>query len=172
MSNAPRLLISTGLVLTVLGMLLGLSFSYVVDHQPRLVAHDAYGDLVEASGSHEPQAHREQLRASLDARSIAHRRATDSHAHAINMGMLLMLIGLFVPIVASSGAPVSRSLALTAVAAAFLYPMGLVLQLGGWLLPGEIVAAIGGALVVTSLALLFWRIHRGLLAMESARKEG
>lgn len=147
-----------GLLLILAGFAFALLFSWSVGHQPRLVAHDAYQPVFEAiAGGGEWRELEEEITAS----SVTHRRAADVHGHSINMGILLILIGLFAPLASANGDRDYRLLAGMA-AAAVVYPAGLFLQFLGLKLAGEVVSAIGAASAVAVLAALGLRLSRAV----------
>ncbi len=81
--------------------------------------------------------------------------------HSINMGVLLILVGLLVPLLAraeGSGMPLLAGF----VVAACLYPAGLLLIALKLTFVGEIVAALGAGLAIAVFALLFLKFSAAL----------
>ncbi|MEX2124807.1 MAG: hypothetical protein WD795_13010 [Woeseia sp.] len=162
MTRWSRRLIGVGLLLILAGFVFALLFGWSTGHQARLVAHDAYQPLFEqiagtGGGDGEWRAVEEEI----SRNSITQRRAADVHGHSINMGILLILIGLLSSVVNRNGGIDNRllfSLAVTAV----VYPAGLFLQFLGLKLAGEVVSAIGAAGAVATLAVLYWRFSRAV----------
>ena len=161
MTGRAKLLVVVGLALILGGFLFGLAFSYAVDHQARLVAYDAYQPVFELLSREGAAANWQDLQSRINERSIAHRRAADVHTHSINMGILLILLGLVSPVVAKRESTSERWL-LGLVAAGCVYPAGLLLQFVGLTRSGEIVAAVGAALAIVTLAALSLSISRAV----------
>lgn len=161
MKGAARLLVTTGLGLILAGFLFGLGFSYAVDHQPRLVAYDDYRAVFELVSAQAAVADWEPLQERINAASIAHRRATDVHTHSVNMGVLLILVGLLAPLLSRLEKPRRRALLLF-VAASCVYPLGLLMQFLGLNAAGEVGAAVGAVFVIVTLALFYLSISRAI----------
>ena len=155
-----RQLIVAGLLLILAGFVFAQLFTWYVGHQPRLVAHDAYETVFEeiARGG-EWRA----IEEAISSNSVLQRRAADVHGHSINMGILLILVGLFAPLVGRDGSQNRWFLALTA--AAVVYPAGLFLQFLGLGIAGEAVSAIGAVGAIGALAVLLLRISRAIDAI-------
>ena len=152
-------LILTGLALVLAGFVFGLVFTWSVDHEARLVAHDAYGQVFEEAARSGSTGEWRNVEQEATARSVAHRRAADTHGHSINMGILLILVGLLAPLFADRGAANGRLLLVLAVSSV-VYPVGLSLQFLTLTLAGEVVSAAGaiGAIgALTALLVRFWK---------------
>ena len=175
MTNWQTRLVLTGLILVFAGFLFGLAFSLSVDHQPRLVAHEAYEPVFEQIGTGVSEEMWRGTAAAISQVSIAHRRAAAVHGHLTNMGIVLMLVGLLAPLLAmardraqeagaAGGKEGGAGSALLAglVASAIVYPMGLFLQFLRFTLAGEIVAALGAVGVITCLAGFYLRLCKGV----------
>lgn len=155
-------LVATGLLLILAGFAFALLFGWSVGHQARLVAHDAYRPVFEQlAGGDGSEVEWRELEKRISRHSVTHRRAADVHGHSINMGILLILIGLFAPLVGNGG---SRAL-FVLTAAAVIYPVGLFLQFLGVHRIAEMISATGAAGVVAALAFLYWRISRSVDAL-------
>jgi hypothetical protein len=150
-----------GLLLILAGFVFALLFSWSVGHQPRLVAHDAYQsvfeEIVARGGSGEWREFEQQTTRS----SVTHRRAADVHGHSINMGILLIMIGLFTPLASRAGARLLTGMA----AAAITYPAGLFLQFLGLKLAGEVVSAVGAVGAVALLAAFGFKLSKAVDAL-------
>jgi hypothetical protein len=159
-----RRLIVTGLALILGGFLFSLAFSLSVDHQARLVAHEAYQPVLEDIVTDIENEDWRSLTAGITKTSIAHRRAADVHGHSINMGILLILIGLLTPLLAAGNAGTGNDNRLIVVLAlsAVVYPAGLLLQYLTFTVAGEIVAALGAVAAILSLATLYIRIWKAV----------
>lgn len=161
MKGSARLLTMAGLGLILAGFLFGLAFSFAVDHQPRLVAYDDYQSVFEMVSTRGASADWEALQQRINAASVAHRRATDVHAHSVNMGLLLILVGLLAPLLSRLEKPRRRALLLL-VGASCLYPLALLMQFFGLITVGEYGAALGAALVIVALALFYLGVSRAI----------
>lgn len=160
MDRYQKPVVIAGLALIVAGLLFGLVFAYVVDHQARLVAADAYQPVFQLLGEN-PATDWRGLQEKINAQSLTHASAITFHAHSINMGVLLILIGLLVPLLGraqGSGA----ALVVGFVVAACLYPAGLLLIALKVKFLGEVVAALGAGLAIAVLALLFLKFSAAL----------
>lgn len=159
MTPSPLRMIITGLSLTLAGLLFGLGFSWSVEHEARLVAHDAYQPVfVQIGGNGDGDGWRARAR-EITKRSVAHRRAADTHGHGVNMGILLILVGLLTPLFADQSS-INRRLLLLLGVSAVVYPIGLFLQFFAFTLAGEIVSAAGATGTIAALAALlvrFWK---------------
>jgi hypothetical protein len=86
------------------------------------------------------------------------------HGHCINLGILLILLGLLLPAAGEVRGP--RTALLPALAAsAFVYPLGLFLQYLTFKAAGEIVSALGAIGVIAACAGLYLQISRGVDAL-------
>jgi len=77
--------------------------------------------------------------------SVLHRRAADVHGHSVNMGILVMLVGLLAPLVTRNTGAADYRLLLAMAVTSVVYPGGLFLQFLGLNPAGELVSAIGAA---------------------------
>jgi hypothetical protein len=168
MNGLSRFLLFAGLLLILGGFLFGFGFSQAVGHQPRLVAYDNYRDVFASLG--EAEVATSEIETAIDLRSVAHRRAMDLHTHSVNLGILLMLIGLLSPLLSSAARARPRGLFWLA-GGAWLYPAGLLLQFLGSVLAGEIVAAIGAAVIIAAFAFIYYRVSRALHHLPTAAAE-
>ncbi len=160
MDRYQKPVVTAGLALIVAGLLFGLVFAYATDHQARLVAADAYQPVFELLGENTATDWR-GLQDKINAQSMAHASAITFHAHSINMGVLLILVGLLVPLRAhalGSGA----ALIVGFVVAACLYPAGLLLIALKVTFVGEVVAAVGAGFAIAVFALLFLKFSQAL----------
>jgi hypothetical protein len=168
MTAWSRRFIVAGLVLVAAGFVFGLVFSLSVDHEARLVAHDAYRPVFELIAREGSGAEWQPVEKAVSARSVAHRRAADVHGHSINMGILLILLGLLLPAAGDMRGP-RTALLPTLAASAFVYPLGLFLQSLSFKVAGEIVSALGAVGVIAAFAGLYLQIARGVDAL---RRQG
>ena len=161
MDRSSRSIILSGLALATLSLIFGIIFSYWVDHKARLAEYDDYRTTLELIVDAEPAVQWRKELEDTNRHSALHRRASVFHTHAINMGILLILVGLYLPLLKDSRES-SPWLAWSFVGFAWLYPMGLLLQLSGFILTGQVIAATGALLAITTLGLLYRKLSRAL----------
>jgi len=161
MTGWHRRFVIVGLILVLGGFIFSLIFSWSVDHQARLVAHDAYQPVFEQIARNGGDDSWSILEEEISRVSIAHRRAADVHGHSINMGILLILLGLLAPLVNQADSGNNRIL-LSLVLSAVVYPAGLVLQFLTLTVAGEVVSAIGAAGAILALAALYVRAWKAV----------
>ncbi len=161
MNRLSRVVVFAGLALIVAGLVFGLAFNYFGDHQARLVVYDAYRSTMEAIIQGEPDDVWQQHRDATNERGQTHRRAIGVHTHGINMGIVLVLLGLLTPLLGrlKNG---SNRVVWGLVGAAWVYPLGLVLQFAGLTLAGQAVAALGAGVAVLALIVLFRQMSRAV----------
>jgi hypothetical protein len=161
MTGWHRRFVIVGLILILGGFIFSLIFSWSVDHQARLVAHDAYQPVFEQIARNGGDDSWRILEEEISRVSIAHRRAADVHGHSINMGILLILLGLLAPLVNQADSGNNRIL-LSLVLSSVVYPAGLVLQFLTLTVAGEAVSAIGAAGAILALAALYLRAWKAV----------
>jgi hypothetical protein len=154
-------LVIVGLMLILGGFIFSLIFSWSVDHQARLVAHDAYQTVFEQIARNDGDESWRILEEEISRVSVAHRRAADVHGHSINMGILLILLGLLAPLLSQADSGNSRVLLLLALSSV-VYPAGLLLQFLTLTVAGEVVSAIGAAGAILALAALYVRVWKAV----------
>jgi hypothetical protein len=160
MDRYQKPVVIAGLALIVGGLLFGLIFAYFVDHQARLVAADSYQPVFELLGENSATDWR-ALQEKINAQSLTHASAINFHAHSINMGVLLILVGLLVPLLGrAQGSGVA--LVVGFIVAACLYPAGLLLIALNFAVLGEIVATLGAVLAIAVFALLYLNFSKAL----------
>jgi hypothetical protein len=164
MNAWPRRLTLMGLLLIFTGFVFALFFSWSVDHQPRLVSHDAYQPLFEAiiSGGNGANEHWREIEDEISRNSVLQRRAADVHGHSVNMGILMILVGLLAPLATRNMGAADYRLLLAMAVTSVVYPVGLFLQFLGLNPGGEVVSAIGAAGAVTTLAMLYLRLSKAV----------
>lgn len=161
MNPISRLVMLAGLALVVAGLAFALGVSYFVDHEARLVAYDAYQPTFETVMQDTIDSEWQAELAQANRISVTHRRAADVHTHSVNMGMLLILIGLLAPLLSRVKKQSTRVLWVM-ISSAWIYPLGLLLQFAGLTQVGEAVAALGAALAIAALVWLFRILSRAL----------
>lgn len=164
MNRMSRLVMLSGLALVLAGLVFAVGVSYLVEHESRLVAHDAYQPTFEVLMQDPADGEWQAELAQANRTSITHRRAAGVHTHSINMGILLILVALLIPLLSQLGSQ-SPWLSWAMIGAAWVYPLGLLLQFAGLTLAGEVLAAIGAAAAIAALAWLFRVLSRAIDTM-------
>ena len=164
MNRVSQICVFAGLTLGVLGLAFGLVFNYAVDHEARLVEYDAYRTTFEAI-MEEGGTQWEERAADTTAHAMTHRRAAGVHTHAINMGVVLLLSGLLVPLLARGDPRRSRLAVWGLIGAAWIYPLGLLVQFAGLTRAGQTLAGVGAALAIAALILLFTQVSAALKSL-------
>ncbi len=159
MSGSRKLLIVAGLVLAIWGMSYGLYYALFAEHQAldRMGASLAAG-FAEAAQRKMPEAH-----AALDAyaqTSFVYVRDVDVHSHWTGLAMILIVLGLAFDRV---GFRERWRLYLAAglVIGVVSFPLGVFLQTWTRGFGSQVLAAIGAALVICSLAAVAWGFALG-----------
>lgn len=161
MNALSRNVLLAGLALVVAGLVFGFVFGFYADHEARLVAYDAYEPTFEAVMRKETAS---AWQAELEQANIASRTqryAATVHTHGVNMGMLLILVGLLTPLLGQLLRQ-SRLLLWAIGSAAWIYPLGLLLKFAGLTRSGEAMAALGAALAIAAMLWLLVSISRAL----------
>lgn len=157
MEKLQRNLVICGLCLIVSGFVYGLGYTILVEHRALLELKDAYGSaFVEFTQGMEASKTGEGILDSFDEikeSSVRYRRAIGAHTHAINLGLLVILLGTIFSF-ALGKTKKGRWVALLFITGAFTYPTGLALQALGLVWAGEVFAVLGSGAVVASLAIL------------------
>lgn len=155
MESLQRRLIICGVSLILVGLLFGIGFSFVSDHTSVMKLKDWYQpafvglseDLVSKTGG---ESRRLEMIESISERATDYRRAVGAHAHAINLGLVMIILGLIFAFTFSDNKHarwVARMLALGGC----VYPAGLALQAFGLIFLGEAFALVGAGLVLAGL---------------------
>jgi len=152
----------SGVALAVASLVFALVNNYVLDHQARLVEYDAYQPVLQSIADGAETAQWQESLQEINQHSQLHRKASVFHTHAIKMGILLMLVGLFLPLFGDESRKQPVLLVRSFLGFACLYPAGLLLQYLGLVLPGQILAAIGALLAICTLGLLYRSLARAL----------
>ena len=166
MGRLQKQVVVTGLLLIAAGFLFGLVMTFAADHQTRLLVNDSYSEvfvlLSRDGSSNESKAIQDEA----DRKALSYSRAVGFHTHSINMGILVILGGLLLPLVGAHGR--RRTLTIYGfVFAACLYPIGLLLTLFGLELVGEIAAAAGAILAIATFAVIWLGISQALSGVKS-----
>lgn len=157
MDKVQKNLTICGLCLIVFGFVYGLGYTFWVEHKALLELKDAYSTtFLELTRDIRNNALDNGLLASVEEvgeRSVHYRRAIGAHTHAINLGLLMILLGVLFPF-AMSGTAKGRWVPYLFVAGTFVYPTGLALQAFGLVIAGEVFAILGSGSIVASIAVI------------------
>lgn len=150
MSGAKRVLLLGGISLALLGMTYGLLYAVFAEHQ----ALDGIGSSLASGFS--AAANRDQARSSEameQYREARYRydREVDAHSHWIGLAMVLIVLGFGFDAVHFS-AKQKLALAWLLLAGAMLFPLGVLLQTLSHGSAPRVLAILGSALVIASLA--------------------
>jgi hypothetical protein len=150
MSRAKRVLLLGGIALALLGMTYGLWYAVFAEHQ----ALDGIGASLASGFS--AAANRDQARSSQameQYREAKYRydRQVDAHGHWIGLALVLIVLGIGFDGVHFS-AKQKLVLAWVLLAGAFLFPLGVLLQTLSHASAPRVLAILGSALVIASLA--------------------
>lgn len=161
MNPLSRNVVLGGLGLVVAGLVFALVVSFYLDRETRLVAYDAYRPAFSAVAQDRDDVLWRAELALANQTSLAHRRAAAVHTHSVNMGILLILIGLLAPLLGRLGKQSTWLISAT-IGAAWIYPSGLLLKFAGLIAWGEALAGIGAALAIAAMLLLFTNLSRAV----------
>lgn len=165
MKALTQRMVLAGLALILVGFVFALAHSLSHGHQARLVAHDAYRPVFEAISEAAGEAEWREREAEVTEVSVRQRRAADTHGHAVNMGVLVILIGLLTALfdrTSTGTSSASRAAGIGFALFAALYPAGLFLQYLRLTTAGEVVAAIGAVGAIGCLAWLYLKLVRAV----------
>lgn len=150
MSSAKRVLLLGGIGLALLGMTYGLWYAVFAEHQ----ALDGIGSSLVSSFSaaaNRDQAGSSQAMEQYREAKYRYDRQVDAHGHWIGLAMVLIVLGIgFDGVHFSAGQKLA--LAWTLLAGAALFPLGVLLQTLSHASAPRVLAILGSALVIASLA--------------------
>lgn len=156
-------LVIGGLVIILLGFLYGMAHTLSVDHTPRMSLRDDYesGFAELADRGLDQQSVRSTLQhiETVNTSSIKYQRAIGAHTHAIYLGMLVIILGLFFNRILA-GSRHSTLLAAMLGAGVVIYPLGLAAQAAGFILLGEGLALLGSLMIIASIMVLIGALFR------------
>lgn len=159
MSFARKILLVGGLSLAAFGMLYGLHYAVIMEHQTldRMGASLAQG-FASAAERNTAAAH-----GAIDAYSATkynYVRQVDVHSHWIGLGMLLIVLGAAFDSVALSPR-LKTWLAASLVTGSFVFPVGVILQtLSHGAVYASALAIFGSAIVTVALLAVAWGFAR------------
>jgi hypothetical protein len=150
MSNAKRVLLLGGIALALLGITYGLWYAVFAEHQ----ALDEIGASLASGFS--AAANRDQARSSQAMEQYGearyrYDRQVDAHSHWIGLAMVLIVLGFGFDSVHFS-AKQKLVLAWILLLGAVLFPLGVLLQTLSHASAPRVVAILGSAMVIVSLA--------------------
>jgi hypothetical protein len=150
--SGQRLLISGGLILAAIGMIYGLHYALFIEHQTLGHMGATLTQAFVAAGDRNfPES--DAALAAYTRSKYVYLRQVDAHSHWIGLGMLLIALGAFWKQVAFSKRT-QLCLAITLLAGAFTFPLGVLLQTT---MAGPITSAVavgGSALIIIDLVLI------------------
>ena len=154
-------LVILGLAFILTGFLYGMVHTISVEHEPRLSLKDNY--TVAFAGIADSKAEASDSTFSyiedMNRRSVEYQRAIGAHAHAIYLGVLIIVFAFLLNI-ALSEFRYKKQVAVALELGVVTYPLGLALQASGLILAGEALALLGSVTVVACTALVLMMLLR------------
>jgi len=158
-TGSSRLLIFGGLALAAFGMLYGLHYAVLVEHQTL----DRLGGSLTQAFQHAADRHPAQSQAALDAyreTKYDYVRQVDAHSHWIGLAMLMIVLGVLFERVHFSES-MRQAIALSLLVGSAVFPLSVILQTyhhGATILKALAVASSG--LVILAMAATAWGFAR------------
>jgi len=149
MNGARRLLILGGIALALWGMGYGLWYAVFVEHQALNGIGSSLAAAFDASANRNPVAAATALQNYKEAKYV-YDRQVDVHGHWIGLAMLLIVVGIAFDRVRFAEA-YKRMLALSLLAGAVIFPLGVLLQTFDHGSVTRAIAILGSALVIAAL---------------------
>ena len=149
MSRARKLLIFGGTLLAAFGMLYGLHYAVVVEHQTL----DRMGGSLSSAFAHAADRRRDDSQSALMTyreTKYDYVRQVDAHSHWIGLAMLMVVLGVVFDEVAF-GERARWAIALAMLIGSIAFPLGVVLQTARMAPLGSALAIAGSALVIAAL---------------------
>jgi dipeptide/tripeptide permease len=159
MSTARRLLLVGGIALAVFGMLYGLHYAVLVEHQTL----DRMGASLSQAFMRAAERNTVEAHDAVDTYALtkyAYVRQVDIHSHWIGLGMLLMVLGVAFDDVAFRER--SRTwIAVALLTGSFVFPLGVILETVSHNARfASALAIFGSATVTIALAAVLWGFSR------------
>ena len=152
-------LVICGLSIILLGFLYGLFHAYSTAHTPRMSSRDDYqGAFAQLAEQSTESSDSETILGKVErvsSRSVKHQRAIGAHTHAIYLGLLISLTGLFLGVI-TTNLTLAKRIALAISCGVLIYPLGLATQAAGFILAGEALALLGSLLVICCVSVITW----------------
>lgn len=148
--SARRILLIGGVGVALLGMTYGLWYAVFAEHQ----ALDGIGASLTAGFTSAAQHHQAKATAALQRYRQAkynYDRQVDAHSHWLGLAMVLIVLGIGIDYVHLSREQ-KLFLACSLLIGSFLFPLGVLLQTVSAGLGPKVLAVLGSALVILSLA--------------------
>jgi hypothetical protein len=158
-TGSSRLLIFGGLALAAFGMLYGLHYAVLVEHQTL----DRLGGSLTQAFQHAADRHPAQSQAALDAyreTKYDYVRQVDAHSHWIGLAMLMIVLGVLFERVHFSES-MRQAIALSLLVESAVFPLSVILQTyhhDATILKALAVASSG--LVILAMAATAWGFAR------------
>lgn len=162
MSASRRILIVGGLALAVWGMCYGLWYALFAEHQALDTIGASLAQGFASAANHDAAASQAALARYRHAKYV-YDRQVDIHSHWIGLAMVVLLVGLAFERVAF-GERARSLLALGLLLGAVVFPLGVYLQTLRSGAAPRVIAILGSAMVIASLA----GIARGFLKKRAA----
>ena len=159
MTGSSRLLIFGGLALAAFGMLYGLHYAVLVEHQTL----DRLGGSLTQAFQHAADRHPAQSQAALDAyreTKYDYVRQVDAHSHWIGLAMLMIVLGvLFERVNFSEG--IRQAIALSLLVGSAVFPLSVILQTyHHGAIELKVLAVASSALMIVAMAATAWGFAR------------
>lgn len=159
MTGSSRLLIFGGLALASFGMLYGLHYALLVEHQTL----DRLGGSLAQAFAQAADRHPAQSRAALDAygeTKYDYVRQVDAHSHWIGLAMLMIVLGVLFERV-SFAESIRQAIALSLLVGSGVFPLSVILQTYHHGAMGlKALAVASSALVIGAMAATAWGFAR------------
>jgi hypothetical protein len=150
MSNARKLLIGGGTILAAIGMLYGLHYAVLVEHQTL----DRIGSSLAGAFVHAAERRMPEAQGALDVYARTkydYVRQVDVHSHWIGLAMLMIVLGVVFDQVAF-GERLRFWMALALLVGSVAFPLGVILQTANGGMVASALAIAGSVLVIAALA--------------------
>jgi hypothetical protein len=149
MSNARKLLLAGGTILAAFGMLYGLHYAVLVEHQTL----DRMGGSLASAFVHAAERRMPEAQGALDVYARTkydYVRQVDVHSHWIGLGMLMIVLGVVFDEVAF-GDRARFWIGLALLAGSVAFPLGVILQTANGGMVASALAVAGSVLVIAAL---------------------
>jgi hypothetical protein len=154
MNKAQKLLITGGLLLSILGMCYGLYYALFDEHQTLAGMGVSMATGFTKAAENNPAEAQVAIETFGDIQ-FEYRREVHAHSHWISLGMLLMVLGMALNLVALNER-YKIVLAVSLLAGAVFFPLGVILQIFQLGLIAKLLSIAGTILVITSMAVITW----------------
>ncbi len=156
MESLQRRLVVCGVGLILVGLVYGHAYSLISNHTALLTIKDDYQaifvDVTQAVDKNDNEAFSLNDIDEVNSNSTRYRRAVGAHAHAINLVLLITIIGLIFSFVLAENKHACK-IGYGLLVGSICYPTGLALQATGQIFAGEALALTGACLVLGCLSI-------------------